>query len=262
MSVSDYVLHEAVGSSLADSVQFNDNMNDIEDTNVSAFNAAVISGGVISVSSGVTIAINASVYLIGIKLSKGATTLVLPDNTTSRVWAVTDPDNADRVVYQATSTATTLARACLLGEVTTLTGAITLIDQTAAKGVKYLVDLASAEEYVPKVTITVGAESANVIQVSVQFQSLGGVNLGVRHAAVMWLSDAANTAPTATAPDGGWAAGTGYKIKDETTSILGKFASDANGKARVDITHSGARTWYLHVLVGNRVYVSSAITFT
>jgi hypothetical protein len=121
--------------------------------------------------------------------------------------------------------------------------------------------LDNAAGRVPNVTLTVGAEASNVIQVSIQFKKPNAANLSQREGALIWLSDAANTAPTSDPPSGGWAAGVGYKIHDLTSGVVGYFASDANGLIRVDITEAAADTWYLHALVGNQVYVSGAITF-
>jgi hypothetical protein len=119
----------------------------------------------------------------------------------------------------------------------------------------------SAQQALPNPNITVGAKSGTTIPVSVQFRDFANNNLGQRMAARMWLSDAQNAAPTATAPDGGWSATAGYKVVDVTANIVGEFASDGTGLSTISITQSTARTWYLHVAVGNRVYVSGAIAF-
>ncbi|HEU4753960.1 MAG TPA: hypothetical protein VFU47_12700, partial [Armatimonadota bacterium] len=121
--------------------------------------------------------------------------------------------------------------------------------------------LGTIADLAPQATITVGAEAANVIQVSVQFKDAGGNNLAQRMGALCWLADAANAAETAAAPSGGWAAGVGYKLADEITNKRGRFQSDATGLLRVDITEAAAKTFYLHVAVGARVFVSGAITF-
>lgn len=129
--------------------------------------------------------------------------------------------------------------------------------QWAAAGI--LVD--ALQDAIPSVSIAVGAEAANVIQVTVQFLDAAGNNLAERMAALMWLADAANGAVTGDVPSGGWAAGVGTLLHTLTADALALFTSDANGVVRVDITEAAVDTWYLHVLVGGRVYVSGAVTF-
>ncbi len=117
------------------------------------------------------------------------------------------------------------------------------------------------QDAVPTLSISVGAEAGDVIQVSAQWKDLAGNNLVRRLAGLVYLSDSANAAPSATAPSGGWAAGTGYKIVDHTANLVGEFATDGNGLMRVDVTHSGVRTWYLHVVANDRVWASGAVAF-
>lgn len=113
----------------------------------------------------------------------------------------------------------------------------------------------------PSVTFSVGAESANQINVTVQFYDARGVAIAERLAAMMWLGDAANSAETGTAPDGGWTAVSGVKLADEVTAKRAIFCTGAAGSVVVGITHSLLKTYYLHVLAGCRVYVSPAISF-
>lgn len=120
---------------------------------------------------------------------------------------------------------------------------------------------AAVQDLLPNVSIAVGAESTDVIQVSVQFRDAANNNLAERMAALCWLGDTANSALTGTAPSGGWAAGVGYKLADDVTNKKAVFASDATGLVRIDITEAGTPTFYLHVLFDGRVYVSGAITF-
>jgi hypothetical protein len=119
---------------------------------------------------------------------------------------------------------------------------------------------ADLQDAIPNVNITVGAEASDVIPVSIQFRDAANNALAQRMAALVWLSDAAHTAPTADPPSGGWAAGAGYLVHEETAGVKGWFASDATGLIRVDVTESGADAWTIHVLVGNRVY-SATVTF-
>lgn len=117
------------------------------------------------------------------------------------------------------------------------------------------------QDAIPNVLISVGAEAGDVIQVSVQFRDAANNALAERMGAYIWLSDAEYGAPVATAPSGGWAPGAGTLIEEHTAGKSGEWVSDATGLIRVDLTESGAKTLYLNVRVGNRVYASSAITF-
>lgn len=262
MAQSDYTLNLATSNTIADSAEVNANLNDIEDTNVAGFGAGVISGAVVTDGGGLNANVSAAVFLLGVKLSKAAAVVALNPSTTNRIWAVTDPDNAERVVYQVTTTAVTLARACIIAEVDTSASAITAIRMTTTAGRGGVVANTAIVAAVPTCTIAVGAEASNVKPVSVQFKDLAGVDLGARVGALMWLADAANAGETATAPNGGWTAGVGYKLTDMVAGKSAVFVSDAAGLARVNITHTATGTWYLHALVGSRVYVSGAITFT
>lgn len=119
----------------------------------------------------------------------------------------------------------------------------------------------AVQDEIPDVIISVGAESANVIQVGVQFRDIQDNNLAQRMGAMAWLSDSANSAETATAPSGTWSMSAGYKLADEVTNKRCFFMTDAAGLFRIDINEAGVATWFLNVKVGSRIYVSGAITF-
>lgn len=115
----------------------------------------------------------------------------------------------------------------------------------------------------PYVTFTVGVEASNAIDVVVQFKDSAGNNLLQNSAVLLWLSDAAAGVESGTAPTGGWAAQAGLKLADEVANLRGYFlAPSGTGALTVRITHTGAKTWYLNALLGNRVYSSGAIAFT
>lgn len=118
-----------------------------------------------------------------------------------------------------------------------------------------------AQQALPNANITVGSKTSTTIPVSVQFRDFANNNLGQRMAARVWLADSANAAPTTTAPDGGWSVTAGYKVNELTANVVGEFASDGSGLVTLNITQSTTRTWYLNVVVGNRVYASGAIAF-
>lgn len=112
-------------------------------------------------------------------------------------------------------------------------------------------------------TFVIGAEAANIINVGIQLQDSGGVDLTVRGSIFAYLSDDANgdslvaTGPTTVAigTDGTIAALIAVKY----------FAvwSEADGDIDINITLSaGAATYYLVLIMpsGKRV-ISGAITF-
>lgn len=119
MPVSDPVLLEAA-TGLASSVDYNANINDLEDTLLAGFGPGVLSGGTVSDAGGLLVNIEASVYLIGIKLSKSAENgFALLANSTNRIWAVTDPDDDERISYLAVAHANAVERAVKIAEAVT-----------------------------------------------------------------------------------------------------------------------------------------------
>jgi hypothetical protein len=125
---------------------------------------------------------------------------------------------------------------------------------------------ALASEVVGAPNITVGAEASNTIVVSVQFRDVDGNNISARMSCLAWLADSANAAPSTTIPDGGWDALTaGYTVStNEATGAGGnvkELASGPTGSIGIDISHAaGARTWILHIRMGNQVYTGT-VTF-
>lgn len=130
-----------------------------------------------------------------------------------------------------------------------------------ATAVADALDAASAAHL--SVAFTVGAEAGNVIAVTVQAQTNGGDNIATETPIQATLVDSnSKTADlTGTAPSGGWAAGTGRLRRSYTANKDAEFVTAPNGAVRIDITHSTAKTWYLVVVIGSRVYISPAITF-
>lgn len=112
-------------------------------------------------------------------------------------------------------------------------------------------------------SIAVGAEAANVIQVTVQAKTNGGTNLATETPITAWLvdSNSKTAAVTGTAPNSGWAAGVGRLLRSYTANKDAAWISNSSGVVRIDITHSSTGTWYLVVQIGARLYISGAITF-
>lgn len=117
MAESDYILNPAV-TGPASSTEFTENMEDLEDAN-NELGVGIISGGIMSAGGGLSVNIGASEYLIGVPLTKGITNVALTPSALNRIWAVTDPDNVDRVVYVVRTNNNAVARACYVGAVQT-----------------------------------------------------------------------------------------------------------------------------------------------
>lgn len=112
--------------------------------------------------------------------------------------------------------------------------------------------------------ITISAEATNAITASIQLKDNGGANLEEIGHVDAYLSDAATgIAISATAPATSVAAGTNGKIiKEQTTKLAWWLQSSAAGVIDLVITETGAKTWYLVVVLPNgRQIVSGAITF-
>lgn len=115
-----------------------------------------------------------------------------------------------------------------------------------------------------KVTFTIGAEAANVINVALQLQDADGDNIAHSHYLNAYLSsDAAGGTLEGTGPDsiavgtdGVWIASGGDSV------VAGAVVTEADGSADLDLTKAaGADTFYLCVEINGRLYVSDAITF-
>lgn len=116
------------------------------------------------------------------------------------------------------------------------------------------------------VTITVGAEATNVINVAIQ------LNKGDKDASALeqighvraYLSDVSTgLGVTTNAPVTSVAIGTdGAIIVEDTAKIAWQLQSEADGSIDLDITETSTDTWYLVVVLANGVQiVSDAITF-
>lgn len=113
-------------------------------------------------------------------------------------------------------------------------------------------------------TCTVGAEAANVINVAIQLTDAQGNDLDEVGTVFAFLSDASTgIGISGTAPVTSVAIGTdGAIIKEHTTKLAWTLQSEADGDIDLDITETGADTWYLVIVLpdGTSV-VSDAITF-
>lgn len=113
-------------------------------------------------------------------------------------------------------------------------------------------------------TITVGAETTNVINVTIQLLDANGADLAKKAGVKMFLtSDDTGNALEAAGPDS-WEVGTdGILIPDGDDSVIsGLLISEADGDIDLNLTHSGADTFYLNLVMPNGdIVTSDAITF-
>lgn len=113
------------------------------------------------------------------------------------------------------------------------------------------------------VEFTIGSEATNVINVALQLNDAGGTALATRAAVFAYLSDDANGDSIASsAPSGGVAIGTDGLAIPVVTNKAWVLVSEADGDIDIDITETGAATWYLIVVLPNgKLVASDAITF-
>lgn len=129
MASSDRLLNDA-STGLASSTEFTENMQDIEDVILAATGGMVVSGAIPTVVSGLTLRVPISVYDIGIERTKASTDIALTNNATNRVFAVTDPDDSEGIVYVVKTDTTVPSRSALRAIAVTSGGAITSITET------------------------------------------------------------------------------------------------------------------------------------
>ena len=111
-------------------------------------------------------------------------------------------------------------------------------------------------------TIVVGAEAADVINVTIQFTDADGNDMALP-VAVKWYhaDDAAGLDPTTTAQDGGTAIGTDGALIESVANLSGTMISEADGDVDIDVTDAGTFTTYLVLVMPNgSLVISGAIT--
>ncbi len=113
------------------------------------------------------------------------------------------------------------------------------------------------------VTIVVGTEVPNVINVTLQLTDHRGEDIAQRGAVFAYLSDDANGDSVAgTAPDSGIAIGTDGLAMEITANKVMWLVSESDGDIDLDIEESSTDTWYLIVVLPDGSLVASdAITF-
>jgi len=115
-----------------------------------------------------------------------------------------------------------------------------------------------------RVTMVVGAEAADVINVACQFEDAYGNPLTQVGALPFYLADdAAGTTPSTSAPAGGIAIGTDGALIENVANLSGLAISEADGDIDIDLTNATTTpTFYLcFVLPTGLLAISDAITF-
>ncbi|MCG8406755.1 MAG: hypothetical protein MI923_16285 [Phycisphaerales bacterium] len=110
-------------------------------------------------------------------------------------------------------------------------------------------------------SIAVAAEVGDNVDVTFQVQDAAGNSLGGVHSFEVIAAETAGGGVAAAAPDGGISAQTGATAAIITNLHLW-VTTDANGTAILRVTQSGAGTFYLRALIGNKMYTSGVLTFT
>ena len=134
------------------------------------------------------------------------------------------------------------------------TGAETQMTATAA-------ELNLNDGKIASATITVGTEAANVINVGIQLKDAAGTDLARRGFIQAYLSDDANgDSIVATAPDA-VAIGTDGLYMPLIDKKRFDLVSEADGDIDLNITKAGADTYYLILIIDDKLTASAAITF-
>lgn len=129
----------------------------------------------------------------------------------------------------------------------------------------YLGDKMVAQSNGPqRVTMVVGTEAADVINVACTFEDAHGKAITEVGALLFYLADdATGETPTAAVPDASLAIGTDGALLEIVSNSYGYAFSDVAGAIDIDIGDvTGTPTWYLcFVLPNGKLAISGAITF-
>lgn len=112
-------------------------------------------------------------------------------------------------------------------------------------------------------SFTIGTEATDAINVAVQLKTARAKDVAVRVGLLCYLSDdATGDSVVGTAPSGGWAVGTDGLLIPVVTNKAAHVVSESDGQFDLTITHSGAKTCYLVIVMPDgSLVVSGAITF-
>ncbi|MFN3652598.1 MAG: hypothetical protein ACK47B_23725 [Armatimonadota bacterium] len=222
MSASDYALRQAV-TGLASSSDYNANLQDLEDSLLEGLGAGVLSGGNVTDGGGLVASVDATELLIGIYFAKAAASVALSPSATNKLWAVVDPDHAERCTYEARTDGTTPARAALLAEIVTGAASITSIDDNPA-GRNDLIALAALAD---EILAARGSLSSLPARLAVALEDNGALkanSVGSSQIADGAVTDAKFSGQLSVAKGG-----TGAATAAAARTALGAAASGANG---------------------------------
>ena len=112
-------------------------------------------------------------------------------------------------------------------------------------------------------TFTINSESSNSILVEVQLNDSKGNAIAASKVVLVYLSDdSAGDGITSNIPDGDVAIGTdGTILTEHVTDGMFVIWTESDGQFDVNIGESSADTYYMCIVIGSNLYVSSAITF-
>ena len=127
-------------------------------------------------------------------------------------------------------------------------------------------DLTSAlSNLIAKPTFTVGAESSDAIEVTIQMKNTKSESVAQTQKLRVWLADTPKAGETATTPSGDLTVTTGTELKEVTSKEQLIALTNSSGVAVIKVDQSGGatHTWYLNAVGADGiVYASGAITIT
>lgn len=122
---------------------------------------------------------------------------------------------------------------------------------------------ADVQGRVPTVGFTIGAESGNARDITIQLKDVSGNNLSAVRAIEIWLADSTTGWELTTAPNGGVSIQTGTAMDVPTAGKRLRMMTDASGVAVIRITESGTKNLYVRVLLeGHAIETSTVVAFT
>lgn len=146
------------------------------------------------------------------------------------------------------------------------TNAGTAITATAAELNKLAGSTVSAAELelnhvqVANAVYTIGADAGTTITINIQLNNAAGTPMAIRNTLFAYLSDDANgDSIVATAPSGGWAAGTDGLVIPVIAGKAAFLTSEADGDIDIVITESGTKNLYMIIVLPNGKIVPSTV---
>lgn len=185
------------------------------------------------------------------KRFEGATNQSIPDDTVRYVYV--DASNALQI---AASYPVDVSTFVPLAKVTASAGSLTIEPEIGRARVV-------VGPAVPRIGVTVAAETGDTIIVTLQLEDPSGNPLSRRWLGEVWLGDSAFGDLAATAPSGGVAVSTGQQLgADLVTDKHLKVISSSGGAIAIDVIDTGTPTYYLMAVGGGADLVASdAMTF-